>query len=171
MAISFKVFQDELTVLASELKGLEQQILPAIAQTMKTETQRNLLTSTDAYGVKFPPLKDPEDQGRRPLLKTFALFNAIQAYVLGNAAVCVCKVEYAGAHNEGALVRKAENRRAPPQKPWVFQKDGKTIFTYRIKAHSFIIPRRKFMGIGERLVESIKERILKFLDVRSRILQ
>ena len=67
-------------------------------------------------------------------------------------------LDYAATHQYGRDV--PEKRRA---KPWVFQgRDGRTIFTRRIKAHR--IPARPFMGISERAQGLIVTTFREFVE-------
>jgi phage gpG-like protein len=168
VAEGLALLADDFKKLAADIRGLEGHVLPAVAFEMQSVVKRNLLASVDADGGPLLPLKD--GSGRRPLLKTLALYNAVRGFVNGKAAVVECKVEYAGIQNHGGTINKPERRRAKGEKPWVFQKDGATIFTRRIRAHSVTIPARNFLGVGATMSEKVKGVILRFLEIRNKIL-
>jgi phage gpG-like protein len=167
MAEGLALLADDLKKLAADIRGLEGHVLPAVAFEMQSVVKRNLLASVDADGGPLLPLKD--GSGRRPLLKTLALYNAVRGFVNGKAAVVECKVEYAGIQNQGGTISKPERRRVKGEKPWVFQgADGRTIFTRRIRAHSITIPARQVAGIGRSMVDGVVGVILRFLQVRAK---
>ncbi len=153
---------DDFYEMSRELRGMERDVLPAVVREMTFQTKRNLIESTDAFGKPFEPLKD--GSGRKPLLKTLRLFQAIRGYVSGNAAVVECVVDYARIQNQGGTIVKGEQRRTGAEKPWVFVVNGRTIFTRRIRPHKTTIPARRFMGTGRRMIEACVKVVLDFSD-------
>jgi phage gpG-like protein len=170
VAESLSTLASDLTALAADIRGLESQVLPAVAYEMQTQVKRNLLSSTDIDGAPFKPLAD--GSGRRPLLKSLALLNSVISYVNGNAAVVEVKAEYAAIQNRGGTINKPERRRSGKEKPWVWMgKVGQTIFSRHIRAHTITIPRRQFIGPSERMIEGCIGVILRFLQIRHKILE
>jgi phage gpG-like protein len=149
--------------MSRELRGMDAKVLPLVAREMEFETKRNLLEGVDANGTAFAPLAD--GSGRRPLLKSLGLFNAVRGSVRGNAAVVECDVPYAGIQNQGGTVLYGEKRRGPGEKPWVFvSRDGATVFTRRIAPHKVVIPARQFMGAGVRMLDACVKVVVDFAD-------
>jgi phage gpG-like protein len=153
----------DFAAMSRELAGMDRQVLPLVAREMEFETKRNLLEGVDVEGNPFQPLA--EGSGRRPLLKSLALFNGIRGYVRGNAAVVECDVPHAGIQNFGGTITYGERRRGPGEKPWVFvSREGATIFTRRIGPHKVVIPARQFSGVGGRMVDAVVKVVLDFAD-------
>jgi len=113
-------------------------------------------------GTPFLPLKYPRNRardkrarggtGQKPLqdtglLKAAAGGGAGFYQETGNLYLQQSVVlAYAAAHQFGVTVSYPERRRA---KPWVFEVDGRLVFTRRIRAHTKTIPARPFMGIND----------------------
>jgi phage gpG-like protein len=169
VAESLSTLASELTALAADIRGMESQVLPAVAFEMQSQVKRNLLSSTDIDGAPFKPLAD--GSGRRPLMKTLALFNSVISYVNGNTAVVEVKAEYAAIQNRGGTVNKPDRRRSGKEKPWVFMREGQAIFTRHIRARTVTIPRRQFIGPNERMTEGCIGVMLRFLQIRNKILE
>jgi phage gpG-like protein len=151
---------NELFGMARELHGMEREVLTEVAQEMAAQTRRNLDESIDTFGRPFLPLKS--GSGRRPLMKTGALYRAVRGHVQGNAAVVVCDVPYAGIQNRGGTISKPARQR---DKPWVFMgRGGGLVFTRRIRAHTVTIPARQFMGTGNRMITACVKVVLDFSD-------
>jgi phage gpG-like protein len=158
-----ELLASDFAAMSRELRGMESQVLPKVATVMAFETKRNLLESVDVEGRPFAPLAD--GSGRRPLLKSLGLFNAVRGFVRGNAAVVECDVPYAGIQNFGGTIEYGEKRRGPGEKPWVFvSREGRTVFTRRIGPHKITIPARQFSGVGGRMVDAVVKVVLDFAD-------
>jgi phage gpG-like protein len=154
--MNLDAFAAQMKNAATELRRRE--VLSRVAKAVELDAKRSIDTSRDVDGLPFKPLAD--GSGRRPLFKTGELYNAIRAFVRGTAVVVTCAVPQANIQNFGGTIRKPERRRL---KPWVFVKNGVTIFTRRIRAHTVTIPRRQFVG-GESGADAVVKVLLEMAD-------
>ena len=73
----------------------------------------------------------------------------------------------AALHQEGGTLFLPERRRVSGQKPWVFPgRDGRTVFTRRLKAHAVTIPARPFVGIGPTLAHRFARVLAEYRERR-----
>jgi phage gpG-like protein len=64
----------------------------------------------------------------------------------------------AAVHRQGATISKPERRRGPGQPPWVFEgAGGGLVFTRRLRAHTFRLPAREFIGWSPSALEKCEE--------------
>lgn len=126
---------------------------------INADVRRNFHEGHDPNGVPWLPLK--HRQGK-PLRDHGLLMASATAQGPGHVELITdtmlvvgTNLDYAAVHNYGATIHKQEQRRPYPQKPWVFDVGGETVFTRRIKEHTIIIPARQFIGLNEKVTEKI----------------
>jgi phage gpG-like protein len=126
----------------------------------KADMLDNFQGSHAPDGAPWPPLRRPRTNSRgadRPLLDTGILRASTTAAgpghveeVTGLSLALGTELDYAAPHQYGATISIPEKRRRPPEKPWAFTgAGGKTVFTYRVKAHAVVIPARPFVGLSD----------------------
>ena len=127
------------------------------------DTKQNFAGSHDPNGAPWLPLKHRQgrplrDKGLLMAASTTGLVETMtrQTLVLTN------NLEYAGAHQRGVTIRRPERKRPYPLTPWVFEVDGYTVFTRKIRAHDIKIPARPFLGVGERLADKMARAFAEF---------
>ena len=135
-------------------------------------TKENFVRAQGPDGKAWAPLKRPREDGRtHPLWKTGRLAASTGVGGEGHVEriealwlIYGTNLFYAAAHQYGHTWSVPTRYRLPHQKPWVFKgADGKLVFTRKIKAHSWTVPARPFMGIGPKLQERFNERFRNFM--------
>jgi phage gpG-like protein len=147
-------------------------LVPFLASVCRDDTLRNFDTSSDPDGRPWAPLKGPA--GRRPLVNTGLLRASVGVAVTqsggpqGPVSVTVgSNNPVAAVHQFGAVISLPARARGPGEKPWVFTgRDGRRVFTKRIRASVALIPARRFLGAGPRLLFRLHTAVLNYFTGR-----
>jgi phage gpG-like protein len=140
-----------------------------IALLLEEAAKENFEGSHAPDGTRWKELKQPRSRprdrkarpgfGQKPLRDSGLLMASLSATgqhhvekITESTLTWGTNLEYAGVHQFGHTFQRPEKRR---DKPWVFQKDGRTIFTKRIRAHTQTVPARPFLGLNDNLKSDI----------------
>ena len=116
------------------------------------DIRENFAGSHAPDGTPWAPLKWREGQPLRDKGLLMAASTAQAQVTLTQFELTISNVlDYAGIHQHGGTVTIPEQTRTKEQGPFVFQgRDGRTIFSRRIREHTVTVPARPFMGISEK---------------------
>ena len=148
-------------------------VFATIKVLLSSYTKQNFDGSHEPDGTPWLKLQHPRPRGGDKPLRDTGL---LMASVVGNGPDHYERIEkarmewgtnldYAGVHQEGALIHHPEQTRPYPAKPWVFldPDSNETVFTRRIRAHDVLIPARPFLGINDELAGDITEAVGEFV--------
>lgn len=173
--MSLAQFADRLGQKAEALARLDlRQAMRQAAVAIRADTLLNFQHSSDPDGNPWLPLKRARANSKgndKPLLDHGILRAAStspgphhQETLTATSLTITNNLDYAAIHNFGGVIHKPTRSR---KKPWVFTApDGRTIFTRKIKAHDITIPQRRFMGFGPRLLGTLDDIFVDFLETR-----
>jgi phage gpG-like protein len=125
-------------------------------------------------GSPWLPLKSPRSNSRgkdAPLRDNGLLMGSVTGSGAGHVESLTpteltvgTNLDYAGVHQFGHTFQRPERQRPYPLKPWVFPgPGGGLVFTRRIKAYSFTVPARPFLGFSESTTEKINRVFQEFI--------
>ena len=125
---------------------------------------------TDESFAPWEGRKNDFDPGRKILIKSTSLLNALEAKVTGNKIVFKNDEPYARIHNEGGIIKH------PGGTPYIIIRNGKAVFITNAKAktlrkrgykvkltkpHLIKIPKRQFIGESATLLRQLDDWYLK----------
>jgi phage gpG-like protein len=140
----------DLAAKAQALQAAVPQALEAAGNWLVAESRRCFAEGHDPAGNGWPALAYP---GAPPW---GGLPGSIHATVTGDGVEVGTSHPGAAAHNSGAVIRVPERRRGKGEKPFVFTgKDGKLVYTMRIRAHAVTIPQRTFLDWSPQWVDGV----------------
>lgn len=151
-------FQDYARQAGKDLESLDYtKPLKASKLIIVGDIRENFAGSHSPEGAPWAPLKHREGQPLRDKgLLMAASTTALAESNDGHRLVLTNNLEYAAVHQYGHTFHKPERTRGKGEKPWVFvSKEGKAIFTRKIKEHDVTVPARPYMGISDGAADRI----------------
>jgi phage gpG-like protein len=159
---------------ASELRRIDlTRPLKKIERLIATDIKAAFVGSRSPSNVPWLPLKNKRLTPRgmsdkKPLRVSGRLMGSVTDLnhpehvggVTRNSLEFGTRVPYAAIQNYGGTVHIGEHHR---NKPWVFSKGGKTIFTRSIQAHEVMIPGRPYLELSPQLLDDAKGALADFV--------
>jgi phage gpG-like protein len=147
---------------ARKLRAAGRPALVAVGVYLVSKVHQCFRESRDPWGRPWAPLRSRRG---KPLLNTGLFLASFTYAVAGNAVRVVSGFPWAAVHLRGATIRVPEMRRPHPMKPWMFPgRDGRLVFTRRIRAHTKVIPARPMVGWSPQWVAGADAAVRAVLD-------
>lgn len=166
LELSLDQFADFLQERADKTQRLSyREPLTAARVLLVADVRENFDQGHDPEGQAWLPLKNPSQRrggaSAKPLRDKDILMASVTAQGNGHVEtltdtelVLGTNLDYAAPQQFGASIFFPEKRRS---RPWVFESQGRKVFTRHIKAHQTTIPARPFLGFSARAVDRLEK--------------